>query len=117
MIVTTQLDQSLIFKVAQADRHELQLIGLAEGQMVGRDRAFHHLLDPAAFVRGSRVDRFLLVEPAGTWLGGWQRTLELDWLGGALDDIRARLLWEAGESVTPASPAPIAEEAGKKLSS
>ena len=74
--------------------------------------AFHHLLDPAAFVRESRVDRFLLVEPAGTWLGGWQRTLELDWLAGALDDIRMRLLWEAGERSTgPGTPAPPAADA------
>jgi SAM-dependent methyltransferase len=64
--------------------------------------AFHHLLDPSAFVRASGVDRFLLVEPAGTWFGGWQRTLELDWIASALDDIRARLLWEAGEP-TPAA--------------
>ncbi len=77
--------------------------------------AFHHLLDPAAFVRGSRADRFLLVEPAGTWLGGWQRTMELDWLAGALDDIRARLLWEAGEPMTAAPPSPIAEPAGEAL--
>ena len=77
--------------------------------------AFHHLLDPAGFVRDSRVDRFLLVEPAGTWLGGWQRTLELDWLGTALDDIRTRLLWEAGEPMRAAPPSPIAEEAGEAV--
>jgi SAM-dependent methyltransferase len=77
--------------------------------------AFHHLLDPAAFVRESRVDRFLLVEPAGTWLGGWQRTLELDWLAGALDDIRARLLWEAGETVPRQQPSPVAEEIGEPI--
>lgn len=77
--------------------------------------AFHHLLDPAAFVRGSRVDRFLLVEPAGTWLGGWQRTLDLDWLAGALDDIRARLLWETGERPAAAAPAAEAEKAGEAV--
>ncbi len=77
--------------------------------------AFHHLLDPAAFVRGSGVDRFLLVEPAGTWLGGWQRTMELDWLAVALDDIRARLLWEAGETMTAGPPSPIVEAAGQAV--
>ena len=77
--------------------------------------AFHHLLDPAGFVRDSRVDRFLLVEPAGTWLGGWQRTLELDWLSTALDDIRTRLLWEAGEPMRPAPPSLAAEEAGEAV--
>jgi SAM-dependent methyltransferase len=77
--------------------------------------AFHHLLDPAGFVRDSRVDRFLLVEPAGTWLGGWQRTLELDWLSTALDDIRTRLLWEAGERMRPAPPSPAAADAGEAV--
>jgi SAM-dependent methyltransferase len=73
--------------------------------------AFHHLLEPAAFVRDSRCDRFLLVEPAGTWLGGWQRTMEFDWLLAALDDIRARLLWEAGDPST----GPRAEEIRRPL--
>ena len=80
--------------------------------------AFHHLLDPAAFVRESGVGRFLLVEPGGTWLGSWQRTLDLDWLGGALDDIRARLLWEIGERpAAPAASAPAADpgEAGEPI--
>jgi SAM-dependent methyltransferase len=74
--------------------------------------AFHHLLDPSAFVRASGVDRFLLVEPAGTWLGGWKRTLDLDWLAAALDDIRARLLWEAGEPAPPETAAAAGAEAG-----
>ena len=88
--------------------------------------AFHHLLDPAGFVRDSRVDRFLLLEPAGTWLGGWQRTMELDWLARALDDIRARILWEAGDPSTrppaslragpnPGSPQLVVEEAGRAV--
>jgi len=42
--------------------------------------SFHHLLDPAAFVRtaGRTTGRFLLIEPGGDWLGGWERTLDLD---------------------------------------
>jgi hypothetical protein len=68
--------------------------------------AFHHLLDPAAFVRASGVDRFLLVEPAGTWIGGWQRTMDFDWLASAFDDLRARMLWEAGETRTSNSQLP-----------
>lgn len=58
--------------------------------------AFHHLVNPEAFVRACGVDRMLLIEPAGTWIGGWQRTLDLDWIPSALDDIRKRLLWDAG---------------------
>lgn len=77
--------------------------------------AFHHLLDPAGFVRASGVNRFVLVEPAGSWLGGWQRTLDLDWLAGALDDIRARLLWETGEPVPPERPSPVATDVGEPV--
>ena len=79
--------------------------------------SFHHLLDPAGFVRGlsPAVSRFLLVEPAGDWLGGSQKTLEFDWILSALDAIRARLVWQmnepAGERVTPAS----AEERGEPV--
>jgi SAM-dependent methyltransferase len=95
----------------------------ADADIVLMFDAFHHLLDPAAFVRDSRVDRFLLVEPAGTWLGGWQRTMDLDWLVVALDDIRARLLWEAGDPSTglragrPSGeqPSPVMEEAGRAV--
>jgi len=73
--------------------------------------SFHHLLDPGAFVRDSGVDRFVLTEPAGNWIGGWQRSLDLDWLPIALDDLRARLVWETGAApvttrATPAAPSP-----------
>ena len=42
--------------------------------------SFHHLLDPGAFVRtwGRSTPRFFLIEPGGDWLGGWERTLDLD---------------------------------------
>jgi hypothetical protein len=58
--------------------------------------AFHHVLDPAAFVRGLNTDRVFLIEPGGDWLGGWARTLELDWIVNALDTIRARIVWQMG---------------------
>jgi 2-polyprenyl-3-methyl-5-hydroxy-6-metoxy-1,4-benzoquinol methylase len=58
--------------------------------------AFHHVLDPAAFVRSLKADRVFLIEPGGDWLGGWARTLELDWIVNALDTIRARILWQMG---------------------
>ena len=81
--------------------------------------SFHHLLDPAAFVRNSGVDRFVLTEPAGNWIGGWQRTLDLDWLPIALDDVRARLVWETGSrpSRTPAAPSaqPPQDPAGEAV--
>ena len=58
--------------------------------------SFHHLLDPAGFVRTMRpsVPRFLLIEPAGDWLGGWQKTLEFDWIPLDIDAMRARLEWQ-----------------------
>jgi SAM-dependent methyltransferase len=61
--------------------------------------SFHHLLDPASFVRtwGRRSPRFLLIEPAGDWLGGWQRTLDLDWVVPAIDSIRSRIVWQVGD--------------------
>lgn len=61
--------------------------------------SFHHLLDPGGFVRrlSPAVSRFLLVEPAGDWLGGSQKTLEFDWILSALDAMRARLVWQMND--------------------
>jgi SAM-dependent methyltransferase len=58
--------------------------------------AFHHLLDPAGFVRriGRLCDRFFLIEPAGNWMGQWQKTLDVDWLSEALFVIRDRLEYQ-----------------------
>jgi SAM-dependent methyltransferase len=55
--------------------------------------AFHHVLDPAAFVArmSPYADRFLLIEPAGDALGRWRRTLDFDWVPAELDKIRARI--------------------------
>lgn len=58
--------------------------------------AFHHVLDPAAFVSNLRTDRVFVIEPGGDWLGGWARALELDWIVDALDTIRARIQWQMG---------------------
>jgi SAM-dependent methyltransferase len=58
--------------------------------------AFHHLLDPQGFVErlGRHTDRFLLLEPAGNWLGQWQKSIDLDWLAEALFVIRDRLEYQ-----------------------
>ena len=60
--------------------------------------AFHHLLDPAAFVRRvSQVcDRFFLIEPAGTAFGTWNRRHDLDWLPLTVFQMRDRLEFEFG---------------------
>lgn len=77
--------------------------------------AFHHVLDPAEFVKrvGAACDRFFLIEPAGNWLGQWQKTLDLDWLAEALFVIRDRLEYQFGLMPTPqgaSAPAPRAGE-------
>jgi SAM-dependent methyltransferase len=70
--------------------------------------AFHHLLDPAAFVRrASRyADRFFLIEPAGDVLGRWRRALDFDWIPCELDKIRARIEHALGEGQAPAAASP-----------
>jgi SAM-dependent methyltransferase len=78
--------------------------------------SFHHLLDPAAFIArmGAVTRRFLLVEPAGTTLGGWRRSLDADWIASDLDTIRARaehLLGCERRPVTASAPLPHAGEA------
>jgi SAM-dependent methyltransferase len=73
--------------------------------------AFHHLVDPAAFVTrvGAQVDRFFLIEPAGDALGRWRRALDFDWLPCELDKIRARIEHALGAG--PARVARAGEEA------
>ena len=79
--------------------------------------SFHHLLDPAAFVRGlkPRVSRFLLIEPAGDWLGGWQKTLEFDWIPTAVDAMRERLVWQLNEPRGEAAASETADERGEPV--
>jgi SAM-dependent methyltransferase len=80
--------------------------------------SFHHLLDPAGFVRrlAPHVRQFVLVEPAGDWLGGWQRTVELDWIPNAVDAIRARLAWQLSlDGSRAATPSQVAEERGEPV--
>ena len=72
--------------------------------------AFHHVLDPAGFVQrvGEWCDRFFLIEPAGNWLGQWQKTLDVDWIAEAVMTIRDRLEEQFG--VAPPvrlAPAPV----------
>jgi SAM-dependent methyltransferase len=118
--------------IARASAHA-QRLGLANVAFVAADiatyrpdpaadiimmfDAFHHLLDPAAFVRNARTDRFFLVEPGGDWLGGWERTLDLDWIVNALDTIRARIVWQtlAAPKLAPNRTASEGAPAAPKL--
>ena len=80
--------------------------------------AFHHVLDPAAFVaRVARVcDRVFLIEPAGTAFGTWNRRHDLDWIAATVFQIGDRLEFELGldraQSVQPAAPSRAGQDAG-----
>lgn len=70
--------------------------------------AFHHLEDPAAFLTwlAARTTRCVLIEPAGTWSGGWARGIDVDWLLADLANIRDRLeaaCGIAGSAISPES--------------
>ena len=75
------------FEVADVERYVPGAVDL-----VTMFDSFHHLLDPAGFVRrfSQHAARFLLIEPAGDALGRWRRTLDFDWVPSELDKIRAR---------------------------
>ncbi len=68
--------------------------------------AFHHLADPAAFVKrvGRFSRRFLLIEPRGDWKGSWSRELDCDWLIHDLENIRAHFAYTTGEPEQLAPP-------------
>ncbi len=55
--------------------------------------AFHHLKHPRRFVKDMEkfTSTFLLLEPHGDWKGGWDRSLDLDWIVLELDKIRTRM--------------------------
>ena len=77
--------------------------------------AFHHLADPAAFVRraGCVCRRFLLIEPRGDWKGSWSLELDCDWLIHDLDNIRSHLAYVTGEPeqvIPPGVPGQQVEE-------
>jgi SAM-dependent methyltransferase len=78
--------------------------------------AFHHLLDPARFVRRlqPQVKRWALVEPRGSWAGTWRKDLDFDWVAQDLDKIRAHIAacLSQASSVGPTSSRPSGERAG-----
>src|SRR5262249_20044414 len=73
--------------------------------------AFHHVLDPTAFVKraGARCPRMFLIEPHGAWTGAWDKRGDLDWLPLTLQQIRHRLeeqLGVADHAQVEGAPAP-----------
>jgi SAM-dependent methyltransferase len=81
--------------------------------------AFHHLVDPAAFVArlGTYTDRFFLIEPAGDALGRWRRAVDFDWLPCEFDKIRARIEYVLGTDAAGAEAAAgdVQPEAGRAI--
>ena len=59
--------------------------------------------------------KFLLIEPAGDWLGGWQKTLEFDWIPLDIDAMRARLEWQLNLEPPPDSSTAAGEEKGEPV--
>ena len=60
--------------------------------------AFHHVLDPQGLIDrvSTACPRMLLIEPAGTWTGQWDRRVDLDWLPLTVSQIRDRLEYQFG---------------------
>lgn len=69
--------------------------------------AFHHVPDPEATIArlGAHTHRFFLIEPAGNWYGGWEQSVNLDWVAESLFLIRDRLAAQLAP-VAPTSPKP-----------
>ncbi len=69
--------------------------------------AFHHVPNPEATIArlGAHTDRFFLIEPAGNWYGGWQQSVNLDWVAESLFLIRDRLAAQLAP-VPPTPPGP-----------
>ena len=67
--------------------------------------AFHHVLDPTALLARLRpaCPRIFLIEPSGTWLGGWDRRTDLDWLPATVRQIRERLEHQFGLTMAEAA--------------
>ncbi len=67
--------------------------------------AFHHVLDPAAFLARLKAAgcRVFLIEPAGTWLGQWDHRLDLDWVPSTVREMRRRLEYQFGLGAEPSS--------------
>jgi len=82
--------------------------------------AFHHLERPHDFLGWlrTRTSRCVLIEPAGTWSGGWARGLDFDWLLTDLANIRDRIEAACGEGIDttgePAAAAGAADDAPER---
>jgi SAM-dependent methyltransferase len=70
--------------------------------------AFHHILDPTAFLVRVRpfCGRMFLIEPAGRWTGQWDRGHDLDWLASTFFQMADRLEHEFAIDVSSA-PDPL----------
>lgn len=62
--------------------------------------AFHHVLNPQGLIDrvSPHCPRMLLIEPAGTWTGQWNRSVDLDWLPLTVSQTREGLEYQFGLS-------------------
>ena len=111
-ITFTGIDHSAVAvaqAVANAARLGLQNVSFRTGdvetyrpdaavELVAMFDAFHHVLDPQGLLDRIRpsCSRMLLIEPAGTWTGQWNRRVDLDWLPLTVSQIRERLEYQFG---------------------
>ena len=100
---------NVVFETGDIERYEPR----TPVDLVMMFDAFHHLFDPRAFV--SRLRRstkgFFLIEPAGTWSGGWDRSQDLDWLPETIGQIGRRLEYQFGMAPEPKEATPAAPPA------
>jgi SAM-dependent methyltransferase len=105
---------NVVFEAADLTRY----VPSARVDLITMFDAFHHVIDPAAFVTrvSAYTDRFFLIEPAGDALGRWRRTLDFDWVPAELDKIRARIEHAVGlDAVQPEPPGRAAGDAGRAI--
>lgn len=88
--------QNVSFRTADVETYRPD----AAVDLVAMFDAFHHVLDPQGLIDrvSPHCPRMLLIEPAGTWTGQWNRRVDLDWLPLTVSQIRERLEYQFGLS-------------------
>ncbi len=103
--------ENVVFETGDIERYEPR----THVDLVMMFDAFHHVLDPRAFVERLRRSTrgFFLIEPAGTWSGEWNRAQDLDWLPETIGQIGRRLEYQFGIAPEPKEATPAAEPQGQ----
>jgi len=88
--------QNISFRTGDVEAYRPE----APVDLVAMFDAFHHVLNPQGLIDrvSPHCPRMLLIEPAGTWTGQWNRQVDLDWLPLTVSQIRERLEYQFGLS-------------------